>query len=179
MAISNLQQKFLHELGDIYDAEHQFLEGQQKMLAAATLPKLQDMIHLHIQQTEQHIKNLEQVFQSIGETPKRVTCQGAKGLVTEAANLMRETQGSPEICDLGIAGAADKVEHYEIVSYQGLINAATQMGNQQAVALFNQNLQQEIQTAQMIEQNEPELLQRAMTSSMPMQGQVQQEMRSY
>ncbi|HST03260.1 MAG TPA: DUF892 family protein, partial [Chloroflexia bacterium] len=123
MAISTMQAMLLNEIGDIYDAEHQFLEGQQKMLAAATLPKLQKMITEHIAQTEQHIRNLEQVFQLLGETPKRVPCAGAKGLVSEAAKLLSETAGSPEICDYAIGGAADKVEHYEILSYKGLIAA--------------------------------------------------------
>ena len=44
MPIKNMQDKFLHELGDIYDAEHQFLKGQQEMLAAASEPTLKQMI---------------------------------------------------------------------------------------------------------------------------------------
>ena len=35
MAIQSTQDKFLHELGDIYDAEHRFLKGQQVMLQNA------------------------------------------------------------------------------------------------------------------------------------------------
>jgi len=162
MAISNMQAMFLNELGDIYDAEHQFLEGQQKMLAAATLPKLKNMITNHIMQTEQHIRNLEMVFQLVGQSPRRVPCAGAKGLVSEASKMLSETEGNPEITDYAIAGAADKVEHYEILAYNGLIAAAKEMGNQDVVALFQQNLKQEEETAKLIEENEPELLQRAM-----------------
>jgi len=169
-----MQEMFVHELGDIYDAEHQFLEGQQKMLEAATLPKLKTMITNHIAQTEQHIANLEQVFQLLGETAERVPCAGARGLVTEASKLIRETEAVPEIRDYAIAGCAEKVEHYEILSYKGLISAATQMGNQDVVALFRRNLAQEEQTAQLIEKNEPELLTRAMSMSSSLLGRSQQ-----
>jgi ferritin-like metal-binding protein YciE len=174
MAITNMQQMFINELGDIYDAEHQFLEGQQKMLAAATLPKLKSMITTHIKQTEQHINNLEKVFQLLGEAPKRVPCAGAKGLVAEAGKLMTETAAHPEITDYAIAGSADKVEHYEILSYNGLIAAATEMGKQDIVTLFQQNLKQEQETAQLIEENEPQLLQRAMTAQATLQNRSQQ-----
>ncbi len=30
MAITTLEEKFVHGLGDIYDAEHRFLEAQEK-----------------------------------------------------------------------------------------------------------------------------------------------------
>jgi ferritin-like metal-binding protein YciE len=165
MAIKNMQAMFLSELGDIYDAEHQFLEGQQKMLEAATAPKLKQMITKHIGETEGHIRNLEQVFQILGETPQRVPCAGAKGLVTEASKLLRETASAPEIRDYAIAGAAAKVEHYEIVSYEGLISAAKEMGAEPVVKLFQQNLQQEQKTAQLIEENEPMLLQTALAAA--------------
>ena len=36
MPITPLDEKFVHELADIYDAEHRFLKGQEEMLAAAT-----------------------------------------------------------------------------------------------------------------------------------------------
>ena len=44
MPITNLQEKFLHELADIYDAEHRFLEAQQQMLEEASAQELQGMI---------------------------------------------------------------------------------------------------------------------------------------
>jgi len=162
VAINNLNEKFLHELGDIYDAESQFLKGQQEMLQNATDPNLQQMITNHIQQTQQQIRNLDQVFSTLGQQPKREPCAGAKGLVTEAQKLLQETKSVPAIRDCAIAGAASKVEHYEISSYRGLITAADLMGQQDIVSLLQQNLEQEESTARMIEASSPQLLQIAM-----------------
>lgn len=164
MAIKTMDEMFLHELGDIYDAEHQFLEGQEKMLEAATAPKLKKMLTEHIAETKQQIQNLEEVFRLLGEKPEREHCSGAKGLVTEASKLLRETENAPEIRDYAIAGSAAKAEHYEILSYEGLIAAATEMGNEKAVTLFRRNLNQEQKTAKLIEENEPQLLKSALGS---------------
>src|SRR6476660_2425933 len=130
MAINNLNEKFMHELGDIYDAENQFLKGQQQMVQNATSPQLQQMITEHIQQSQNQVKNLDQVFSILGQQPERVMCDGAKGLVSEAQKGIKETQGNNAIRDLMIAGAASRVEHYEIAAYRGLITAADLMGRQ-------------------------------------------------
>jgi ferritin-like metal-binding protein YciE len=161
VAIKTTQEKYLHELGDIYDAEHQFLKGQQEMLEQASDQKLRQMIQGHISQTEEQINNLEQVFQALGEKVKAEKCPAAAGIVTEARQTMKEAEVDA-IRDCLIGGSAAKVEHYEIASYRGLIQGAQAMGNQQVVRLLQQNLQQEEQTAQMIEQSAPELLQKAM-----------------
>lgn len=161
MAINTLQEKFAHEVRDIYDAEHQFLEGQQLMLQNATDAKLQNMITTHIGQTQQHIRNLEQVFGLLGEQPRRETCAGAKGLIAEGQKIMQETKTNPALLDCAIAGGADKVEHYEIAAYRGLIQGAHLMKQPDVVSLLQQNLQQEEQTAQLIEQSLPQLLEKA------------------
>lgn len=164
MAIKTLDEKFVHELGDIYDAEHRFLEAQQEMLQQASDAKLKTMIKEHIGQSEQQIKNLEQVYNLLGQPPKRIKCDAAVGLVSEGQKGMKEGADNPAIRDCLIAGAAGKVEHYEIASYRGLIAGAQQMGQNEVVTLLRQNLQQEEQTAQRVEQSTPQLLQSAMSA---------------
>jgi ferritin-like metal-binding protein YciE len=161
MTLKTTQEKYLHELGDIYDAEQQFLKGQEEMLQNASDPMLQRMIKQHITESQQQVKNIEQVFQILGEKPKAEKCPAAAGIVTEAKQVMKEA-GTNEIRDCLIGGAAAKVEHYEIASYTGLIQGAQAMGQQQVVQLLQQNLQQEEKTAQMVAQSAPQLLQKAM-----------------
>jgi ferritin-like metal-binding protein YciE len=161
MSINTLDEKFAHELGDIYDAEHRFLEAQQLMSQQASDDKLKGMIQEHIVQTQRQIELLNQVYQALGHQPERVTCDAAVGLVREGQKGMQEAQ-SPAIRDCMIAGAAAKVEHYEMASYRGLVTGAQMMGNQEVVGLLQQNLQQEEQTAQRLEQSAPTLLEKAM-----------------
>jgi ferritin-like metal-binding protein YciE len=164
MAIKSLDEKFIHEIGDIYDAEHQFLEAQQQMLQQAQSGIVKRLLQEHIRQTEEQIKNLEQVYSTLGQEPKRIKCQGASGLVSEGQKLMKETSSNPALVDCAIAGAQSKVEHYEIASYRGLIEGARLMGQNEVLRLLQQNLEQEEQTAQKVEQNIPDLLQQAMSS---------------
>ena len=95
------------------------------------------MITTHIGQTQQHIRNLEQVFSLLGQT-RRETCAGAKGIVTEGQKIMKETSQVPAIRDCAIAGAADKVEHYEIATYRGLIQGAQLMNQPEILRLLQE-----------------------------------------
>jgi ferritin-like metal-binding protein YciE len=173
MAINTAQQLWQHELQDIYDAEHQFLKGQQEMLSNATDPKLQSMLKEHIQQTEGQISRLEQVFNLLGLPAQRVMCDAAKGLVSEAKKTMGECKDAPQVCNNAIVGAASRVEHYEIAVYRALITGAHQMGLVQVVNLLRQNLEQEEQTASKLEQALPEMLQKAAGQVAGMQAQPQ------
>ncbi len=160
MAIKNLDEKFLHGLGDIFDAEHRFLEAQRELLQQAQSSQLRTMIQEHIGQTEQQISNLEKAYDTLGEPAKRERCDGAVGLITEGRKVVQESEGNPKLRDTVIAGALDKVEHYEIASYRGLVTEAQQMGHDDVVGLLRENLQQEEQTAQRIEQSTPQLVQK-------------------
>lgn len=156
MPITNSQEKFVHELADMYDAEHQFLEAMGKMRDKASDPKLQSMLEAHMHQTEGQIQNLEEVFAEVDEEPMRQECVGAKGLVEEANKMMRETS-SPELRDAVIAGAATKAEHYEMVAYKDLIDGAEMMKKRKAVKLLTANRDQETATARKLERIAPRL----------------------
>lgn len=163
MAVTNANDVFVHDLGDIYDAEHRFLDGQQEMVEKATDDDLKGAIQNHIEQTRQHIRNIEQVFGQLTqhEQPQRRTCDAAIGLVREAQKDIEDSQ-THSACDTAINTAVIKVEHYEIASYRNLLTAAQLVGRDEAVQnLLSENLRQEEQTAQSAEQSAERLLQKA------------------
>lgn len=165
MAIKTLEEKFVHGLGDIYDAEHRFLEAQQTMLPNATSPDVQASLEKHITETQHQIINLTKVYEVLGLTAKRVACDAAKGLVSEGNKLLEETKEVPALADLAIVGSCSKVEHYEIAAYRGLIAGAEQMGQTDVARLLSENLQQEENTAQTLESSMPALLKKAMQTA--------------
>jgi ferritin-like metal-binding protein YciE len=161
MPIANTRELFLHELSELYDAEYRFLEGQREMMQNATDRDLRGAIENHIVQTEQHIRNLEQVFGELGQEPRRETNEVARGLVSEAREGIQEAQGEA-LRDCVIDAAVIKVEHFEMGSYRGLVTGAQLMGQTEVVSLLNVNMQQEEDAARIAEQSAEELFQKAM-----------------
>jgi ferritin-like metal-binding protein YciE len=156
MPITNSREKFVHELADTYDAEHQFLEAMQKMQDNAMDEKLKTMLEEHMAETQDQIARLEEVFSSINEEPRRQPCSGAKGIIEEGSKAMEEA-ATDEIRDQFIVGGATKAEHYEMVSYADLIEGAEMLRMRKAVKLLTENRQQEVRAARRLERTSPRL----------------------
>jgi ferritin-like metal-binding protein YciE len=154
--IKTMHEAFLHELGDTYDAEQQLTKALPELLKKAEHPKVKQGIEQHLKETEQQVKNLEQVFQSLGAKPRKVTCKGMAGIVAENKSTLEEIK-EKALIDGAIVGGSGKVEHYEIASYRCLVSKAMLMGHTEAAQLLRQNLQQEERMAQQLEELERQL----------------------
>jgi ferritin-like metal-binding protein YciE len=134
---------FLHELGDVLYVERTLIKVLPKLASEATDEELRAGFESHLEETEQHAANIEQVFEAIGEKPKAEKCPGMDGIKAEHDEFMKEEKPSPKIADLFLTGAGVRTEHYEIAAYSGLITMAQSMGEQDAVVLLQENLKQE------------------------------------
>ena len=137
---------FVHELQDMLDAEQQLVEALGQQADESSRPDLQKAFQSHQAQTEKQVERLHQVFESIGEEPQEVECKGIRGLIEEHDHFKQEEDPAEDIMDIFNAGAAEKVESYEICAYESLIRLAEQMEHTKAVRLLNQNLKEEQQT---------------------------------
>ncbi len=161
MAITTLQQQFNHDIQGLLDAEHRYLKGMEEMLKKATAPQVQQVLNVHIQQTQHQVDNLRQVCSLLGIPAERADNDEAKALVEGAKQAMEATSDTPALLNLAIGAHGDQIEHWEIATYRGLIATAKAMQQQQIMQLLQQNLQQEEETSQKIEQSTPTLLQQA------------------
>ncbi|GLR80283.1 hypothetical protein GCM10007856_29610 [Azospirillum oryzae] len=91
------------------------------MADAASSPQLKQAFQTHLKETDGQVKRLEQIFQILQADPAGNTCEATQGLIEEAEEIMEQGL-SPEVLDVALIMAAQKVEHYEIASY-GSLNA--------------------------------------------------------
>ena len=141
MAAENLQELFVDELRDVYDAEKQLTKALPKMAKAAESDELRAAFEEHLDITRMQVNRLEEVFKSLGLAARGKTCDGMKGLIEEGKSHMEELDGST--LDAALIGAAQKVEHYEIATYGTLATWAELLGHQDAKDLLGQTLEEE------------------------------------
>jgi len=140
--MKTLEELFLDELADMYDAENRLTRALPKMAKAATHEELCNAFESHLSETEGHVTNLEKVFKAFGKTAKGKKCEAIVGLLKEGDEIAAENKGSPTI-NAALISAAQKVEHYEIASYGCLREWAEQLGNQEAADLLQETLDEE------------------------------------
>jgi ferritin-like metal-binding protein YciE len=143
---SLLEKFFTDQLKDIYYAEQQLLKAIPKMAHASTTEELEDAFNDHLKQTERHVKRLEKVFQIIGKNPEGKRCEAMDGLVKEAESIIKETKQGSMTRDAALIIAAQKVEHYEIATYGGLVQLAITMGLHRAADVLDKTLLEEEDT---------------------------------
>ncbi len=145
--INSLDSLFEDELKDIYDAEKQITKALPKMIKKAGAEELRSAFEEHLQQTEQQIERLEQVFELLELPARGKKCIGMQNLIKEGQEMMAEADDEDTRDALMIA-AAQKVEHYEIASYGTLRVWANLLGHTEAAGLFEQTLDEEKETDQ-------------------------------
>jgi ferritin-like metal-binding protein YciE len=145
MAEKTLNDLFLDTLKDIYYAEKQIVKNLPKMAKAATSPELKAGFEQHLEETENQVERLEQVFEMIGKPARGKTCEAILGIIEEGKEIMTEFKGTQAL-DAGLASSAQAIEHYEIARYGTLKSWAQQLGLNDAVTLLDQTLQEEIAT---------------------------------
>jgi ferritin-like metal-binding protein YciE len=151
MKFNNLQDLFVEQLRDMYDAGQRLVKALPKMAKAASSGELRAGFEQHLEQTKNHVSRLEQVFQQLGEKAKTETCEGMKGLIEEGDQMI-SAGGPDEVRDAALIAAAQKVEHYEIASYGTLCTWARQLGKHAAADLLHQTLDEEKATDEKLTQ---------------------------
>jgi ferritin-like metal-binding protein YciE len=142
MAIETLEELFVEEIRDLYDAEKQIVKALPKLAKAASSEELKTAFEEHLEQTKQQVQRLEQVFELMDEKAKGKPCKGMKGLIEEGNEIAAE-EAMEQFTDLGLIAAAQKVEHYEISAYGTARTMAEQIGNQEAAQLLEETLKEE------------------------------------
>ena len=142
MPLDSMQDLFLNELKDVYNAEKQLVRALPRMAKAAQDPQLQRAFTKHLRETEGHVDRLERIFKSLGQTPRGKKCKGMEGLVEEGKEILEE-DGASEVIDAALISAAQRVEHYEIAAYGCLRTYAQLLGMNDADRLLQQTLEEE------------------------------------
>jgi ferritin-like metal-binding protein YciE len=141
-------QLFTFNLGAALTMEHTVLDMLGELQEKAKSPELKQQLSHHADETRGQIANLEQAFTAFGEEPDKQPCPAIEGIEKEGQANVKMADDS--LVDAVILAGAAETEHHEIAVYEGLITHAEAMGEQDVVALLQENLEQEQHTLEEI-----------------------------
>ena len=140
---SMLEKFIIDVLKDIYWAEKALLKALPKMDKAATTEELKSAFQDHLEATREHVERLEKAFEMMGKKAQGKKCDAMEGLIKESESIIEETEKGSMTRDVALIMAAQKVEHYEIATYGGLVQLTNTMGLTEVSQLLDQTLQEE------------------------------------
>jgi ferritin-like metal-binding protein YciE len=142
--IESPEELFVHKLGATLTMEETILEMLEKLQQEANDPSLRRQLQQHHKETQGQVDNLHRVFEALGEPVDRRPCPTIEGLEKEGDTMLKEVDDS--LSDAVILQGVLETEHHEIAVYDGLIIMAEQMGDDDVIALLNENVEQEAAT---------------------------------
>jgi ferritin-like metal-binding protein YciE len=142
MSATKLDDIFLMTLKDIYHGEKQIVKALPKMAKHAESPHLKKALGHHLEETKGQVSRLERIFQLMEKPARGETCEAIKGLIEEGEEVMQKAS-SGAVCDAGMIGVSQAIEHYEMARYGTLIAWARQLGLVEAASLLEETLKQE------------------------------------
>lgn len=140
---NTLQDLYVHLLKDLYSAENQLVASLPKQAAAAHAPDLKQAFLSHLRETENQITRLDTIASKLGTSLTGYTCNGMKGILSEASGWIGE-DATPDVMDAGLIMEAQHSEHYEMAGYGSARTYAELLGDHEAASLLQQSLGEEI-----------------------------------
>ncbi len=142
MPLRNLQDLYVDELKELYNAEQQNLKALPKMAKAASSAELKNAFNEHFEQTREQVRRLDRIFQELGKAPRGRQCAGMQGIIEEGTDRLKE-KAAPSIKDAGLISAAQRVEHYEMAGYGTVRTFAQLLGFDDQAQALQQTLNEE------------------------------------
>ncbi len=142
MQLNSLHDLFIDQLRDLYDAESQIVAALPKMSSAASSRELRQAFQHHLQQSREHLRRLEDVFDDLGQNPIGEHCPAMEGLIQEGEKIIM-AGGDTSVKDAALIAAAQRVEHYEMAGYGAVRTYAKELGYKDAEKLLQQTLNEE------------------------------------
>ncbi|SRR5581483_11874400 len=140
--LNTLQDIYIEELRDLYNMETQLTKALPRISKAVSNSELRQAMENHLQETENQVDRLEQVFEMAGQKVRGKKCTAMEGILEEARELI-SMDINDNALDAAIIGAAQKVEHYEIASYGTVRTWARQLGFNDQADLLEETLEEE------------------------------------
>lgn len=129
------------ELQEIHSAETQLARQLPRLSKAVQSGTLREMLDERLEEGERIIKDIENVFDELQESPGRRRNTAAEGLINDAREHLQEIERGPAL-DCVVIGAIQKTEHYCIAAWGTARALAQAVGQKTAVSAMDRALKE-------------------------------------
>jgi ferritin-like metal-binding protein YciE len=141
--IMSLADLFVQKIQALYDIESEIVDALPDMVDEATDEELKTAFQEHLIETRMHVERLKEIFMMLEMKPKKLECDGIRGIIKDAKWVMKHVTGATAL-DANLIATAQYVEHYEMAGYETAAEWARLLGHMTAAKLLTHTLEEEI-----------------------------------
>ncbi|KAA0132178.1 DUF892 family protein [Gimesia chilikensis] len=139
---TSLEDLFLDQIQDLYDAENRLTNMLPQMADAALSVELKSTFRTHVRDVDEHLKRLEVVFLEMRLEPRRQACEAMKRMIRMGDEMVK-AKGDPMVRDAALIATAQRFDHYKIAGYGTARSFARRLGKKHLAAVLEANLEDE------------------------------------
>ncbi len=143
MKLTTLEDLFVRELNELYDAENRILKALPAMAKAVSRAELRRAFEDHYKESKSQVDRLDRIFKALNEDPSKFKCEPIAAIVEQGESLMSEKASDAAVVDAALITIAQKVEHYEIAAYGCVRTHARLLGYERIAELLEVTLKEE------------------------------------
>src|SRR5437868_14408527 len=102
MEMNALEDLFLQELAEVYDAEQQIVKALPKLAKAADRAELRGLFELHLKQTQRQIERLDKTFRALGREAERRDCDPIDKIIKQGDEFISSKNVEPAVRDAAL-----------------------------------------------------------------------------
>jgi ferritin-like metal-binding protein YciE len=144
----DLRSLYINQLRTLLSVEEHIVRAWPNMATMATDEQLRQAFQSHLQETEVHIKRLEDLLSRAKSTDPAVQstsphkCKAITALIAEADDMMLDARNA-FVRDAALIATAQRVEHYEIAAYGTVRHFAQVLGESNAAEVLDKTAKEE------------------------------------
>lgn len=145
-----LMEIFVDALKEMHWTEMTHIQMLPKLAKGAASPELTATFDLHTAQSEEHLAKLITVFNYLDLAPESRICGEMKELMDKSMAILYMTEPQTLSRDLSLIMAAQKVEMFEMATYNALAGIAMAIGLYETSDVLLSIYRQENETARIL-----------------------------
>jgi len=146
MPVNTLKELLRLRLGETYYAEQELLQLLDALETETQSRILRDRLRARRDETRRHVAGLEKCFELLGTDPPRSSSPAMHGLCEERRAFVRELPG-PVALESYHLDVLSRIAYYKLAAYQGLLDLANEIGQNDVRSLLERCLKEEIAAA--------------------------------
>jgi ferritin-like metal-binding protein YciE len=138
------EEAYNYKLGATLTMERNVLDILEKNIEEAKDPSVAKLFRHHHEETQGHVRNVEEAFGLFGWDVDDSPCPTIEALEKEGKTMAKKADDA--MVDAMLLQGSVEVEHHEIAVYENLIIGARALGRDDVVQVLQRNMEQEQHT---------------------------------
>src|SRR4051812_8675056 len=80
---------FINELQNMSDCENQIIKALPNIIDLCTSSELKDALSSHLEETENQLTRIKEIFSLLGVHPREKICEGIEGILNEGRKALK------------------------------------------------------------------------------------------